>query len=495
MRRNRQLALILFAGSAIAVASHAATGAAPSQVPTPTVISAPDMGPIASSEAALVRAAGYAETEFFIDGMASSFTSAGAFGIDGRLAIQPADRAPYRVRMVVRAPTDASRFNGVVFVEWLNVSGQTEASPNFTLLSPELFRDGYAYVGVGVQSAGINANMGLKVMNPARYATLNHPGDSFSYDIFSQAAQAVRNPSGLAPLGALTGKVRLLIGDGESQSAGRMVTYVDAVHPTANVYDGFFIHSRSASGAALAQADPGSTRQTVALPPAVRIRTDLRVPVFQLQSETDVERFVPARQPDDKLVRTWEMAGTSHADRFLLTDGGQRPVGIDCPSDDPKTVVPINDGPQTFLLRAALRALRSWMEGGTPPPSGEAMVLQGNTLARDPATGLVLGGVRSPQVDVPVRTLSGVRGAASGGGFCFLFGRSDPWDGDKDPWDGGVADPSPTPEPVLSKLYPTRSAFLSQFEDALQRGIKGRFLLADDAEEIRAEAMQQSQGW
>lgn len=40
----------------------------------------------------------------------------------------------------------------------------------------------------------------LKTTDPDRYGALVHPGDSFSYDIFSQAAQAVLRPTGPAPL-------------------------------------------------------------------------------------------------------------------------------------------------------------------------------------------------------------------------------------------------------------------------------------------------------
>ncbi len=42
-----------------------------------------------------------------------------------------------------------------------------------------------------------------------------------------------------------------LIAAGESQSAGRIATYIDAVHPLVEVYDGFVVHSRGAGGAAL----------------------------------------------------------------------------------------------------------------------------------------------------------------------------------------------------------------------------------------------------
>ena len=128
------------------------------------------------------------------------------------------------------------------------------------------------------------------------------------------------------------------------------------------------------------------------------------------------------------------------------------------------------------------------MAGGPPPPSAQPLATDGDELRRDPDTGIVVGGVRTPHVDVPVRTLNGVRAPAGGPGFCRLCGRTDEWNGDSDPWDGGVADPSPTPEPVLSELYPTRDAYLEQFDAALEAGIRDGFLLEADADAMRAEA-------
>ena len=61
-----------------------------------------------------------------------------------------------------------------------------------------------------------------------------------------------------------------------------MVTYVNAIHPLAQVYDGFLIHSRSGGAAPLAQV----AENRPARPPApAGIRTDLRAPVFQVQAE------------------------------------------------------------------------------------------------------------------------------------------------------------------------------------------------------------------
>ena len=132
----------------------------------------------------------------------------------------------------------------------------------------QIAREGAAYVGVSAQFVGVNQ---LKVGgplpdtpgDPVRYAPLVHPGDSYSYDIFSQVGQAIRD-------GALLGGLvpRRVIAMGESQSAGRLVTYIDAVHPLVDVYDGFLVHSRSSGGAALSQdplpVDPGRRARTSA---------------------------------------------------------------------------------------------------------------------------------------------------------------------------------------------------------------------------------------
>jgi len=71
-----------------------------------------------------------------------------------------------------------------------------------------------------------------------RYLSISHPGDSWSYDIYSQAAMAVLhgNPR---PLGALTPRIRTLIAEGESQSASRMFTYYNAIQPVAKIYQDF----------------------------------------------------------------------------------------------------------------------------------------------------------------------------------------------------------------------------------------------------------------
>ena len=236
-------------------------------VAVPTVVGpvtggTPDL-PVNAMLASYKSQYGYRENEFFMQGTATSYDEKGVLGEDGKWSVTPGAKAPYKTRLIVRTPVDPSKFNGTVIVEWLNVTAGRDSDPDFGFAAPELLRDGYAYVGVTAQAVGVNGGAaipipgyqpkGLVDQNPGRYKSLHHPGDQYSYDIFSQAAQAILHPNGASPLGSL--RAQRLIADGESQSASRLVTYVDAVAPLTNLYDGFMIHSRGGSGAAL---EPGS---------------------------------------------------------------------------------------------------------------------------------------------------------------------------------------------------------------------------------------------
>ena len=142
----------------------------------PVVRAAPDSGAVLAGREAQMDAAGYVEREFFLEGTAQAYVKQGDWDSDGIWEAAPGETAPYVVRLLARYPGDPLRFNGIVFVEWFNVSGQTEADPNFSMLHAELLRDGYAYVGVGAQAAGVYGAAGLKNINPERYADVRHPG-------------------------------------------------------------------------------------------------------------------------------------------------------------------------------------------------------------------------------------------------------------------------------------------------------------------------------
>jgi hypothetical protein len=166
----------------------------------------------------------YVEHEFFLAGMARSFELVGERAGDGRWVARPSGTAPFKTRLVVRRPSDEAGFNGTVHVEWLNVSGNTDAAPDWSCLHREIIRRGAAWVGVSAQKVGVDGggfafvpDASLKKVAPERYGSLQHPGDAFSYDIFTQAARCVLAGGEPGVLGSL--RPQRLLAQGESQSA------------------------------------------------------------------------------------------------------------------------------------------------------------------------------------------------------------------------------------------------------------------------------------
>ena len=370
-------------------------------------------------------------------------------------------------------PVKKRDFNGTVVVEWLNVSGGADASPDWMHTHVELIRRGYAWVGVSAQAVGLNGLKGAPPQgDPVRYASLTHPGDSFSYDMFSQAGRSIRDHADLV-LGGL--QPDRLIAAGESQSAGRLVTYIDAVHPLVGVYDGFLVHSRGAGSAALAQ--PPLVPAPVTGQAPTLIRDDLDVPVLVFNTETDVGSL-QSRQDDSASYRLWEVAGTAHFDLYGLltgaTDTGRRSSVAEWfdtmlhPTNQPNPNFtcgsPINSGPQTFVLRAAIAHLNRWVAHGTPPPEAPRL----ETISIDPivyavdANGIVLGGIRTPAVDAPVAKLSGL--GQTGTQFCFLFGTTVPFTPDQ-----------------LEVLYRSHGGFVAAWSRATVRSLLAGFLRPEDA--------------
>ncbi|MCW2620612.1 MAG: hypothetical protein JWL64_214 [Frankiales bacterium] len=479
------LAASALAGSAL-VATTQTAQADPPRPPThpapsaavPTV-SGPVTGGVGSPALLVANyplaSVGYAESEYLFSGTATSYTSTAPLGTDGTWSARPAATAPYTSRLVVIRPQDPRTFSGTVVVEWLNVSSGADGSPDWSLGHDDLIRKGDVYVGVSAQAVGVNA---LKVADPARYAGLSHPGDSFSYDMYSQAGQAIRAgaPSVLGDL-----QPQRVIAEGESQSAFRMTTYVNAVAPLVNVYDSYLINSRSGTSAALSQAPQADVPA-----PAVVQQRDIGLPVLTFQTETDVAGplgYLPARQDDSRTFRLWEVAGASHADTYLVAQAADDntswasdldqfasmtapPASVSLGGFSLTCPVPFNAGQQHYAFQTAQRNLIDWTRTGIAPRSMPRLSVDTSTTPasyRLDAQGNVLGGVRTPAVDAPIATLSGLPPAGAPG-FCRLFGQTHPF----------------TPS-QLSALYPTQHDFAKAWKQAVLTDLKAGYLLREDA--------------
>src|SRR4030088_2066922 len=142
---------------------------------------------------------GYVAEEFFVSGTASSYRPTSELSPDGRWEVTPSGTAEYTTRIAALTPAAPARLKGRVLGEWLNVSGGIDAPAVWMMAHREILRAGYAYVAVSAQQVGVDGgtsmlgmDMSLKSQDPTRYASLRHPGDAFSYDIFSQAGGLFR---------------------------------------------------------------------------------------------------------------------------------------------------------------------------------------------------------------------------------------------------------------------------------------------------------------
>jgi hypothetical protein len=447
-------------GSASEVTRNTTTAAAPDRARVLDPIPRVD-GPLAGASGMPspvdLADKGYVEQEFLLTGTATSYARSGEWGRDGRWAASPAATAPFTTRAIVRRPAAPARFNGTVVVEWFNVSGGLDASPDFGYAHAELLRGGYIWVGVSAQSQGVEA---AKKDDPSRYGGLSHPGDAFAYDIYTQAGRAVR----ASELFGRDYDAKAVIAAGESQSAILLTTYVNAIDPLVKVYDGFFVHSRFAVSAGLGgDGRPG--------PNPAYIRDDTEVPVLVVLSETDVGFNLDTRQPDGANFRLWEIAGTAHADQYLINVFVPPKPGQP-PSNPLGCTKPLNAANQHWVLKAALSHLNRWVRGGAPPAHAPRITMSATDprqIARD-EHGNARGGIRLPELEAPVATLSGSASPGSPG-FCILFGSTTPFDA-----------------ALLARLYPDHDTYVAKYNAAVDRLLAAGFILEPDAADAKAAA-------
>jgi hypothetical protein len=322
--------------------------------------------------------------------------------------------------------------------------------------------------------------MSLKSQDPERYASLSHPGDAFSYDIFSQIGGLIRGRDGI--LGELD--VLHVVAVGESQSAMFLTTYINAVDPLARVYDGFLVHSRFGPAAPLDSTSMFDDSQADTSQ-AAKFRPDLRVPLLTIITETDLfgrvrHGYYFARQPDNDRLRVWEIAGAAHADNYTIQvapiDSGTAPLDAIVAAYAPTNMLMgqqlghyINFAPQHhYVVQGALAALDKWVRTGEPAPAAAPIQMRDGDEPQpilDP-NGLAQDGVRTPWVDVPIARSSGLGGDESI--MSMIFGSGEPFDA-----------------ATVRRLYPGGAEqYLEGFTTALDTAIGSGFILPADRAEI-----------
>ena len=457
--RHWSIAAAVLAGVFVPVA---AADAEHGEVPRPALSAPPDgiHGHALFDSYYDLEPFGYEEQEHLVSGTATSATGT---------------TAPFTTRIIVTRPSDPTDFNGTVLLDWVNVTAQFEIAVDTLEAREMLMREGFAYVHVSTQAAGLCCTpLTPEVWDPVRYAELSHPGDDYAFDIFAQVAQAFRSPAteGADPMGDLgVGSVEHVLAAGQSQSALRLRRYIDEwlpAHPEAvGLIDGFLIHGDV--GASKPFADP------------------LPVKVLNLLSDLEAvdDGFDPATA--DPSYRLWEVAGTGHSDYFIghqaVFGHGPR-TALDAPKQTPEQyealitaagnygerlepelatcIVAGSTMPMHYAASAAIHQLDEWVRGGDGPDHGPRFEFADGERALD-EHGNTMGGIRLPPIDVPVARYEST--------LCQLGGITIPFN-----------------ELQLVQLYGTHAEYYAQMAARTDAAVASGWLLPEDAIDLMERA-------
>lgn len=440
---------------------------------------------------------GYVEEEFLVSGSANVYS----WPAPGPAVVRtPA--APYTTRVLVRRPARASHFSGNVVVEMLNPSNLFDLNIGWAMMHRQLIDNGDAWVGITVKPVSVVA---LQTFDPVRYGDLSmaNPlplddprncaepitvirGDSsrttengLVWDIYTQVGGWLRSAD---PTNPLTYQGRrspeYLYGFGYSQTGGYLYNYINGIQPLVvqadgrPMYDGYIV--AVAGGAFVGAVAMNQCEPPPPLGDPRRQFTNVGVPIIHVMSQSDYLIGIGARRPDSDQppdqYRHYEMAGAGHAtpDELYYSAAPDDIVRAG------RAVPPqaCNEGPRSrfpssIFFDAILANLDLWVRDGVPPPRvAPIRVVDGVPVVDE--FGNVVGGLRSPYLDVPTSTWFG---SATGASFCFIAG-----------WE------RPFTQDVLDRLYPSHGAYVRRVTASVHQLVDQRIITAYDGRRLIQEA-------
>jgi len=486
---------------------HATTNGLQLQAPTwrklPTTSrSHPFGGDLWSNRGVGLAKHGFVEEEYLVSGAARVYQAVPQSDYVAKVI----NHSSYTTRAIIRRPKDMRTWSGNVLVEYMNVSDGLDLQVLWTKLYEKIFNANDVYVAFTGKGNVIPI---LRRFDPARYGAVDMPNplppsaqtcgslpddpnynpnlsklfeNGLLWDMWSEIGLSLKTAS--SPLGRVA---KRLYATGESQSANALQNYYawfGGNRTTVGgkpIYDGIFAETptRNADGAlnqcggALPTTDPQRTENVI---------PDRGVPYFTVNSQWDAWKNPP---PPSKRYRVWQVTGSNHVDRDVydhvypiaadLAKGGvagpdalpwqagisfelYSPAGWFC-DDASRPEVPL-----PMVQRTGYDYLKRWVTRGTQPPIAPYIT---RTPTGDPvldADGNAVGGLRLPEIQVPVAKYVGV-----------LWG------------DCNQAHLPFTPE-RLAQLYSTHDAYVRKFAKAARESVRGGYLRSDDARELISRA-------
>ncbi len=445
---------------------------------------------------------GYVEEEYLVSGCSNIYEYYDV-GLYPKIR---AENGPYCTRILVRRPADRTKFSGVAILELMNYAGPCEkAQAGWGSCYEYYMKSGDAWIGITAKQNVIDQ---LKRYDPERYAPLGFPnpvppekrrkpismfgpgmanGDvenGLFYDAYSQVAALLKTATQSNPLCRSEGRpfppAKYVLATGASGCD--LSLYVAALQPFATmdgkkpVFDGFLIHMTGYPG----MISNGEKRFSA---DDDRCKLYANVPLIWTQTMGDMlgggvhpsysymyrhpESDLPGRQ-----FRQYEIAAApimSEYDRRVfpcIEDIAKAGGNVDDKQYDP--AADHGDFPTRYVLRAAMHALKRWVIDGVPAPRSDWLELEG----KYPDAVFVLdeygnpkGGIRSPYVDVPIKTYK---------------------------WDDNFAPNNiliPFSSEKLHELYPTHADYVKKVVASTLDMMSKGFLLPEDAAAVIGEAI------
>lgn len=450
-----------------------------------------------SPDAVDLEALGYVEEEFFMSGGADTWRYDSLGGVE-------IDKAgvPYTTRILVRRPADPRRASGVAHIDLFNPSQNHDIAPTWHEAYGHLTRNGDVYVGLTCKPVAVEALQ--KYYDPERYAPLEFPYNSQCWDIISQTAALLKAQHGTGSLAPID--VKRVYVSGWSQTGMYIRTFLN---------DGFHDRTRGADGAPLVDGyligvAPGMAYIPASFPDAdlndpaqlgevMRIMTETvpagdprrvpigqDVPVIDYMSEDEAVGSWFMRRADSDVAgdryRLYQIPGRGHggaAGYLSMLHGTKMLEGTDFPISIPAGFAAPPEGPfhipSTPLSHSMFANLDAWVVANVPPPHADPIVLDppvrseqgtGSAVPRLDEHGHARGGIRTPQLDLPVARFST---AMPAGGV-----RS---------W---VAEPFTAKE--INATYGGEQRYRALYRDAVDAMVRRRWFLPVDAERLLEDA-------
>lgn len=426
-----------------------------------------------------LKESGYLEEEYFVSGKAAVYEKTGAL-----LKIVQAPR-PYTTRILIRRPADPAQASGRVYMEILNATNQYDFEDLWQRIYRWCVQNHHTYIGITSKPCNIQS---LKKFDPERYRKLTWPsyaGPSLQppyssmeegafWDILTQTAELLRFGAD-SPLKAYPLKWWYLAG--QSQSGAYLNTYLANFYPVLKasglktLYNGFV----NLVGVQFAR---GLGQESLNLKFQYREAFHTDIPYLGITCEGDYSLFGQFDASDltnhcplnssskESKCRYYEIGGAPHFDILcpvILSDDEIHRAGGTPLCVPPKTAPLQNDFPLREYIVALLDKLHRWVTEGLAPEEAPSFEKDAFGRPKHDSVGNVLGGLRSPYLDVPAAqyVASNPSAGQEATGLCLWMSRE-----------------------AFSQRYGNLENYLKLFREAMEQQIKDGWLLPEDGKRL-----------